>query len=97
MSTRFPITELLLKEGYYTGTGETVRALVWSMTDHRTAINLWDRIGDLGPELRAEMAALVGMESMARERAVDALLDSTGERERVEKRPLQLRAAERRV
>jgi hypothetical protein len=97
MSTRFPITKSLLTEGYYTATGKTVRALVWSMADHRTSINLWNRIGDLGPELRAEMAILIGMESMERERAVDELLNETGERERIEKLPLPLMAAERRI
>lgn len=97
MSTKFPCIITLLTDGWYTATGETVRAFLWSMYDHRVAINLWNRLGDFGPELRAEMASLVAMDSMERERAVDALLNETGERERIQKRPLDLRAAERRI
>lgn len=95
----FPCPEILrvLTEDAHTNAGETLRVLVWSFWNHRTSINLWDRIGGLGPILRGEVAAMVLASSDARERVCRRLLEESGEMYRIDDMDLILHVSEQRI
>jgi hypothetical protein len=95
----FPCPEILRVLTYdaHTNAGEVLRVLVWSCWNHRTSINLWDRIGALGEILRGEVAALVLASADAREKIVRRLLEESGEMDRIEEVELSLHVAEQSI
>jgi hypothetical protein len=95
----FPCPEILkvLTWDAHTNAGETLRVLVWSFWNHRTSINLWDRIGALGEILRGEVAALVVAPADAREKIVRRLLEDSGEMYRIDDNDLILHVSEQSI
>jgi hypothetical protein len=95
----FPCPEILrvLTEDAHTNAGETLRVLVWSFWNHRTSINLWDRIGALGTILRGEVAAMVLASSDERERICRRLLEDSGEMYRIDDNDLILHVSEQSI
>jgi hypothetical protein len=95
----FPCPEILrvLTWDAHTNAGETLRVLVWSFWNHRTSINLWDRIGALGEILRKEVAALVLASADGREKIVRRLLEESGEMDRIDEVELRMHVSEQSI
>ncbi len=76
-----------------------MREILWSLWNQKRYCNLWESIGDLGREERAELVQLFLMPAEERERVLRALLEESGEMERIDERETRtmLRLEERRA
>lgn len=53
---------------------DAIRVILWSLRSGLVSINLWDRIGALPLEVRVEVAGLLIIEDLLRERMLEQLL-----------------------
>ena len=82
----FPLTLKILAHAPDSSGGEALRELLWSLWNQKRYCNLWESIGDLGREERAELVQLFLMNTEDRERVLRALLHETGEWDRIDVR-----------
>lgn len=86
----------LLTHAADTSGGHALRQLIWSLWTQNLAtpvwrgcprVNLWDTISSLDDETRAEFAALLALPLQQREAALDHLLKTSGEWDRIDHLP----------
>jgi hypothetical protein len=95
----FPLALKILAHAPDCSGGEALREILWSLWNQKRYCNLWESIGDLGREERAELVQLFLMPAEERERVLRALLEESGEMERIDERETRtmLRLEERRA
>ena len=62
-----------------------MREVLWSLYNEHRYCQLWECLGDLGREERAELVQLVLMNGDDRARVLRAVLEECGEMERIDK------------
>ena len=95
MPADFPRLLDVLSNAWDTTGGMALRKLLWSLygarvgrDDGMLSVQLWDAIGSLDEALRLEFACLITQTLDARISLCKALLDASGEWDRIDNHPL---------
>ncbi len=93
--TDFPRVLEVLSNAWDTTGGIALRKLLWSLygarvgrDDGMLSVQLWDAVSSLDEALRLEFACLISQTLDAREALCRALLEQSGEMERIDTQPL---------
>ena len=91
----FPRVLEVLSTSWDTSGGMAMRRLIWSLygarvgrDDGMLSVQLWDAVGSLDEALRLEFACLISQTLDARISLCKALLDASGEWDRIDNHPL---------
>lgn len=95
----FPLTLKILAHAPDSSGGEALREILWSAYNQHRVCQMWECLGDLSREERAEVVQLVLMPADERARVLQALLEESGEMERIDERETRtmVRLEERRA
>ena len=80
----FPLTLKILAHAPESSGGEALRELLWSAFNEHRYCQLWECLGDLTREERAEVVQLFLMPADDRARVLRAVLEEAGEMDRID-------------
>lgn len=83
----YPRTLAILTDSWDTSGGTALRDLLWSMQNEHGHCNLWECLAALGQSERAELVQLVLLDMDPRSKVLQALLETSGEWDRVDTIP----------